>query len=203
MAKKTTYLYFILDETGSMQSIKQATIDAFNEYLENLKKDKKAKFKITLITFNSKKFSPLYNMTALAQVTPLNEKLYQPDNATPLYDTIGRVINTATIARKNKDRVLVTILTDGLENDSKEYTREAIFGLITERRKAGWEFVFLGANQDSYETSANLGINPTNVSNFDPKNIGVVMAAASSSASLYSRGSTENLIDDEDRKSMT
>ena len=53
-----------------------------------------------------------------------------------------------------------------MENASNEWTREAVFKLVTEKENEGWTFNFMGANQDSYETGRGLGFKHENTSNF-------------------------------------
>jgi hypothetical protein len=93
MAKKSLHISFILDETGSMLSIKGQTIAGFNEYLANLQagnETKKARF--TLTKFNSQKVEVVNDDVKLIDVKPLTSETYTPDHMTPLYDAIGRTI---------------------------------------------------------------------------------------------------------------
>jgi len=105
----------------------------------------------------------------LREVTDLDRSAYQPRGTTPLYDAIGRMIAKidATIALRSElgapaeDQVVV-IITDGLENASREHTRDSVFELISERRKRGWVFVFLGANQDVYAEGEKMAVSVSN-----------------------------------------
>ena len=69
----------------------------------------------------------------------------------------------AKTAKKKNQKTLITVMTDGQENDSKEYTREKIFNLIKEKEKAGWTFAYLGANQDAWEVGQSIGLHKGNV----------------------------------------
>jgi uncharacterized protein YegL len=163
------HVSFILDETGSMISVKDATISGFNEYITKLKNDKSSKNALfTLTKFNSAKVQVVYDGVALDWVAPLNGNTYVPDELTPLYDAVGKTIRSleAKLVGKKKQHALVIIQTDGEENASKEYTREAIFKLIEEKKKLGWAFAFLGADQDAYQASQKMGIPVSNTLNY-------------------------------------
>jgi len=169
--RKTTLVKFILDETASMSCVKGATISGFNEYLDTLKKDReKGKILFTLTRFNSIGTKFTFNKKDIKVVKKLTDQTYRPDGMTPLYDAIGKTIcyEESPTWLKNKN-VLVVIMTDGEENCSKEYTRDKIFDLIKKKEKDGWTFVYLGANQDSYEVGMKLGMNMSNVVNYDQK----------------------------------
>ena len=94
---------------------------------------------------------------------------YQPRGLTPLFDALGTLIKTiekrvaASIVPEDQ---IVVVFSDGLENASNEWTREALFQLITEKENEGWTFIFNGANQDSYGTGSGLGIKGKNTANF-------------------------------------
>jgi hypothetical protein len=161
MAKKTTILNFVLDETGSMQVCWDATISGFNEYVGNLRKDKNGTVMMTLTQFNSTKIETVLDHIPIKKVPDLNRDTYRPNNLTPLYDAIAQTIK-ATEKRgkkyKKKPAVLCVIMTDGHENASREYTRESIFNLVKEKEKDGWTFAYLGANQDAWAVGQSIGI---------------------------------------------
>jgi len=161
---KNLYVSFILDETGSMESVKSQTISGFNEYITTLGKDPKSKnICFTLTKFNSNKVDVVYDGENIEWVVPLDNKNYIPDALTPLYDAIGITIRSLEKKLKGENQhALVVIQTDGQENASKEYTRDSIFKLIYEKKKLGWTFAFLGADQDAYLASSTIGISAAN-----------------------------------------
>jgi uncharacterized protein YegL len=153
----------LLDETGSMLGRKTETISAFNEYVKTLqeKVKKGPGISMTLVTFNSAKRKTHFLAKPIAQVPELTQETYNPDATTPLYDAIGQTIQQAqgkNSLNGNGSDMLFIIFTDGQENASVEYSREKIFKLIDDKKKAGWSFVFLGANQDAWEAHATMGI---------------------------------------------
>jgi len=209
MAKKQAqsklYVSFILDETGSMQSVKGQTISGFNEYVETLKNDKASKNTLfTLTQFNNAKVDIVHNCVPIADVVLLTDKTYQPANNTPLYDAIGRTIRSLeqTIGKK-KANALVVIQTDGQENSSHEFNRQGIFSLIDEKKKAGWTFAFLGADQDAYAASELIGISKGNTMNYAGAQTKSAFAMAASQSRCFIRSGgkqTNNLFDDDKDK---
>ena len=140
----------ILDESGSMGSCKQETINGFNEYIQSLRKQN-VKFALTKFSDDCK---IVYNAKDIKDVKELNEVDYQPNGMTALYDAIGNTISMV----KSEDKVLIVILTDGDENASEEYKKETIAKLIEEKEKKGWTFVYLGANQDAMLNAEKFGL---------------------------------------------
>src|SRR3970282_3051826 len=111
MASKKTLVIFLLDETGSMESYKEATINGFNEYLQSLKKDGKDTL-FTLTRFNSDKIETPYSAVPISEVEELTDETYRPDAMTPLYDAIAKTVRRTEEALKGTRRkpklVLVT-----------------------------------------------------------------------------------------------
>ncbi len=86
------------------------------------------------------------------------------------------------------------ILTDGQENSSKDWKREAIFDLIASKReKDGWEFVFLGADQDAYESGAQIGVPPGNSLSYASARSASAYDALSKWASAWRSGQREGM----------
>ena len=169
VTKKTTQtiVNFLLDETGSMSYVKDATISGFNEYVKSLKENKKGKILMTLTKFNSHKIDTVYVNKEIESVECLDNKNYKPDMMTPLYDAIGQTINeSANLLGKEKASVLFVIMTDGEENSSKEHTQESIKKLVEEKEKENWTFIYLGADHDSWAQAQKFGLHRGNVKDF-------------------------------------
>lgn len=155
-------MVLVLDESGSMSDLTRDTIGGFNSMIEKEKKlDVDAH--VTTVLFNDQ-YKMLYNRRELKDVSKMTDKDYTPGGMTALLDAVGRTIHkmdmVAGIHRKDKgNKVLFVIITDGEENDSKEYTYADVKKLIKDRQEnAGWEFIFLGANIDAAAAAENLGI---------------------------------------------
>lgn len=162
----------ILDESGSMESIKKTIISGFNEVVQTVKGVAKeypeqAHF-ITLVTFNSLKTSTLLENESVEKLNQIDERQYNPTAGTPLFDAMGNSISqlrkiTQTHSEYN---VLVTILTDGEENSSKEYNGATIKKMVEELKQQNWTFTYIGANHDVEAFAAAISI--TNTMKFEP-----------------------------------
>lgn len=162
----------ILDESGSMNSIKNLIISGFNELIQSIKETQRGKSElehtISFFSFNSKGIKEHYFMVAVDDtIQEINSSTYKPDAMTPLYDAMGFCINKLRKALENHDdyEVLVTILTDGLENHSKEYTGDAIKKLVEELKTQGWTFTYIGTDHDVYSQAHNISV--TNILIFE------------------------------------
>ena len=165
-AKTQVYNLIILDKSGSMSSIARAAISGFNETVGGIRSaqerfgDTQEHF-VSLMTFCNCAKTMVYNRVPVAEVKELTSNEYRPCCGTPLYDAMGLSINNLYNAIKDKEdaTAVVTVITDGLENASKEYNGKAIKALV-ERMKdeEGWNFAYIGTNQDVEATSRSLSI---------------------------------------------
>ncbi len=158
-----THITFVLDRSGSMQSIVSDTIGGFNRFLEE-QQQAPGRATMTLVQFDHE-YEPLLVVAPLSEARPLSPRTYRPRGSTALLDAIGRAIDETgqSLAAMNEpDRpstVLFVILTDGQENASRVFTRERVFDMISHQRaQYQWQFVFLGANQDAIAEASHLGI---------------------------------------------
>ena len=155
----------ILDKSGSMESIRKAAVDGFNETLAGIKKaqEKYAESQehyVALLTFCDCEKKYVFDKVPVAESRKLTLDDYEPCCCTPLYDAMGFTLTTMRNHVKKVDDavVVVTIITDGYENASKEYTGIAVKKLVEELKSEGWTFTYMGANQDSVEVAFNLSI---------------------------------------------
>ena len=175
--KTQVFNVIILDRSGSMGCIRRAAVDGFNETLAGIKKAQE-KFAntqdhfVSLVTFCSCETKYLYDNTPVAEANPLKLEDFQPCCSTPLYDAMG-----FTLTRMHRHvqgltdaMVVVTIITDGMENASREYNGKSIKELVERLRGEGWSFTYMGANQDSVEVAMSMSIR--NARNFDYSDVG-------------------------------
>ena len=154
----------ILDESGSMHSIKTATINGFNEVIQTIKgielQFPEQEHLISFVTFNGLGIKTHLFNEPVNKINPINETSYNPDANTPLYDAMGFSITKlkAVTEKCEKYNVLVTILTDGEENASKEYNGAAIKKMVEELKEKGWTFTYIGANHDVDRFADSLSI---------------------------------------------
>ena len=171
----------ILDESGSMESIKRAAINGMNETVQSIrdaqKKHDDQEHIVSLVSFNSSEIKGIYDCVPVAEVKELTDKEYVPDCCTPLSDAMGLSLNHLRAKVNDKDKVLVTIITDGEENSSSEYNSAAIKALVDSLKEKGWVFAYIGANQDVLKVAQTISI--TNVMNFSSTDFGTTSAIAS------------------------
>lgn len=160
MQQDSALITFILDESGSMGPLAEAARNGFNEFLtDQIGGDGSTWW--TLTTFSDHRRTR-FAVIPGAEVRPLGDD-YSPGGMTALYDAVGSAITKTArflerAGRGRPENVIVVILTDGMENASREWTHRRVFDLIRETEQSGWQFVFLGANQDSWAVSQHLGI---------------------------------------------
>lgn len=153
----------IVDESGSMTSIYRQALDGMNETIKSIRekaaeKDAVPQF-INLFTFDSRGLRQHLRHCPANEARLLTSKDYQPCGSTPLYDAIGTTVTALERHITKNDAVLVTIITDGYENSSREYTGNDIKQLIQRLSAKGWLFTYIGANQDVMFEAEKMGIN--------------------------------------------
>ncbi|MBC7892769.1 MAG: VWA domain-containing protein [Sphingobacteriaceae bacterium] len=165
--KQRVYNLIILDESGSMATIMQPTIQGFNEVVQTIRGVQKQfpdqQHFISLVTFNGLGVkTKLFNEPAEI-LHELDARMYQPDASTPLYDAIGFSINKlkSTLYGVENHHVLVTILTDGEENASKEFSGQQVRQLIDDLKQQAWTFTYIGANHNVQKAAFSLSITNT------------------------------------------
>jgi len=206
MNNQKTHITFVLDETGSMHSVKEQTISGFNEFLRSQEDKSLGETRVTLIKFNSEKIETVYSDALIEDVPNLTRDTYKPDSTTPLYDAVARAIKDTddklSLSSKVLTRlaghkvavpplVLLVVMTDGLENASREYTRDDIFRMIEGKKKEGWAFAFLGSNQDSWDAAKPMGFAPGSIANYDQGNVQGAFAGISHAMSSYRKAASQ------------
>jgi Mg-chelatase subunit ChlD len=161
----TIYNLIILDESGSMIRIRRQAINGFNETVQTIKDAQRQypgqRHFVSLVSFNSSRTNILYDKAEVEKVAELSTATYIPNASTPLYDAMGIALTSLKQSVKPDDKVLVTVITDGEENASREYTGAAIKTLVEECKSQGWVFVYIGANQDVEKVAATISITNT------------------------------------------
>lgn len=197
MAKISVTL--LLDETGSMEPIRDDTIGGFNNYLGTLK-DLPDEVRFTFLKFDSRRVEKVHVGVPVADVPELNRDTYRPGAWTPLYDAAVKAIRATADVVEGFDKVIVVIQTDGQENASREFTQRDLADLIKEKTEAGWEFVFLGAGIDSYAEAKGLGIGARNTVSYNIQASGQAFAALAATTRSYVGGQSLNMGFDDDAK---
>jgi hypothetical protein len=155
-----THIYFLLDRSGSMQSIKTDTEGGFAAFVEEQRRAP-GDCRVTLAQFDHE-YDVVYSGVPVAAVPPL---ALQPRGTTALLDAMGRLVTDAgaELAALPEDErpgtVIVAVMTDGLENASREWTHTAIRSLVEQQTSAyAWQFMYMGADQDAIEVGTRLGV---------------------------------------------
>ena len=165
----------ILDESGSMGTVLEPTISGFNELIQNIghaaEKFPEQTHRLSFITFNSSGIKWMTENSSATGMNPLKRQNYKPSYGTPLYDAIGHACNKLRTWLTPETRVLVSILTDGYENASTEFSRQQIAGLVEALEEDGWTFTYMGTDQDVKKAS--LEINIKNSMHFSKSGIGL------------------------------
>ena len=170
--KTKVYNVIIMDRSGSMWDIMTPAIQGYNEVLGGVKADAKRyadtqEQLITLVLFDSTSIDEVYWNGDPEKAERLTEKNYVPGACTPLYDAVGRTLTKLEKELRGDTRhsVVVTIITDGLENSSHEYSLQAVRALIEHLKAEGWSFAYMGTDHDVEGVTVSLSI--TNVIKFE------------------------------------
>lgn len=158
-----TELAYILDRSGSMSSMQEPAVAAFNDFLKS-QLDVPGDARLTLVLFDDQYEVPIAGMP-IEKVPELTAAGFVPRGSTALLDAIGRTIKDTDErlkklpADQQPGKVIFAIFTDGLENASRHYTAHHLSDLIAlYRKEKQWEFIFLAANQDAIATAARMSM---------------------------------------------
>ena len=194
MKENRTRIAIILDRSGSMQSVREATIAGFNTFIRS-QREQPGEVTVKLIQFDDQ-YDVVFDKP-LADVPELTQDLFVPRGMTALFDAQGRTIvalgeELAALPESERpSKVIVMTLTDGQENASKQYGVDQIAALVKHQTDVyKWDFIFLGANQDAIHTGALMAIAPAASLTYRASNAGTanVFAAAASYVSSSRRG---------------
>ena len=170
-AKTRVYNIIILDKSGSMNSIRKEAIDGCNETIGSIRAAQKRhhdtqEHYISLAAFCECGIDMIYDKTPIDEAETLTWEKYSPCCMTPLFDAIGNTVKrmetyTKSIEEFVETSVLVTIITDGYENASKEWNSLEVKKLIEACKEQGWMFSFIGASEDIVNVATHISITNT------------------------------------------
>jgi len=175
--KDLTELVFILDRSGSMGGLEKDTIGGYNALLSK-QKATLGECLITTTLFDTT-ISLFHDRINIQAVNEITTKEYQVGGSTALLDAMGQTILkidnaiSHTVEDYQPSKVMVVIITDGEENASKQYNLHHVKTMIEQKKKQGWEFIFLGANIDAVTTAADFGISADRAQNYHADSAGV------------------------------
>jgi hypothetical protein len=169
MEQHTVHNLIIIDESGSMESIKKSIISGFNETVQTIKGIEKQfpdqKHTISMVSFNGLGQKVLHFTDPVSKLKAIDDSSYKPDSMTPLYDAIGFSVTKLKLFLENKTsyNVLVTIMTDGEENASREYSGQTIKKMIDDLKQNNWTFTYIGTDHDVEKFANSISITNTMV----------------------------------------
>ena len=192
MKENMTELVFILDRSGSMSGLESDTIGGFNSLLAKQQAEA-GDCRITTVLFDHQ-FEILHDRIDIKAVKAITEQEYYVRGNTALLDAIGMTINKINSVQKSTaeehraGKVLFVITTDGMENASREFDYSKVKSMISrQKKKHGWEFIFLGANIDAVDVASRFGIVRERAQSFhnDKDGIALNFSVVSKAASAF------------------
>lgn len=179
--RNLTHLYFLLDRSGSMESIRTDIVGGFDAFIAEQRRQP-GECRVSLAQFDDE-YTEVYADRPIGEVPSL---VLQPRGMTAMLDAIGRLILTtgdrlAALPEEHRPgTVIVGIMTDGLENASREFSRPQVREMIQRQTSQyDWTFLYMGANQDAVEVGSGLGIDPGLAVTYAPAQAADAMAATS------------------------
>ncbi len=175
---ETVHVSVLIDESGSMSGREEAVALGFNTFLAELRDgEAEASARLSLALFDLSANEPVTRVridnVPLPEVTSITAADYRPRGMTPLNDAVAKTVRRLDKRVAEHDRAIVVVMTDGLENCSRT-TSAKLRKLIIAREKAGWEFIYLGANQDSWAESQKVAMaKPGGSFDFDASDAGI------------------------------
>ena len=180
MKKGLTEIVFILDRSGSMSGLEKDTIGGYNSLIKKQKKEEGEAY-ISTVLFDDRT-EVLHDRVGLDKIKPMTEEEYYVRGCTALLDAVGGAIhhigNVHKYAREEDrpEKTLFIITTDGQENSSRMYTYEKVKRMVErQKKKYGWQFLFLGANIDAVAEAGRFGIKPDRAVNYECDEIGTAV----------------------------
>lgn len=187
LGRQAVSVVAVVDRSGSMQGIARDMEGGIKAFLANLEADPELQVSVTLAQFDER-YELLWSDRPIAQLPA-----YQlaPRGRTALWDAVGTTVSGARERLAGRpDRVVVLVVTDGMENASTEWTGSAVTALVEETKAEGWEYVFLAANVDAATEGARFGMRRYESVDYDPTggDVAEVMAYASEKVARLSKG---------------
>ena len=181
---KEKHIVMIIDKSGSMSSIGREAVQSCNEFLKR-QKEEGGEDRFTLVYFNDHIDRQIVDKP-LMEVDLIDEESYHPNGCTALLDCLGGEI--ATLQGKDCDAFFV-VMTDGMENSSREFNYPIVKKMMSESEKRGWKFLFLASGIEAGEEGERLGMKHIIKGEHNGKGMRKLMCEASSSVSSWRKPS--------------
>lgn len=196
-AAKKILISFIQDRSGSMSSCWDETLNGFKTYVKDLvadqKKDNEVEYLFSLTTFDTQIETP-YMGSAIDKVDVDILQKYGPRGSTALYDAVGKTLQAIDDDKNiTFDKAIVVIVTDGQENQSREWSKEALHAAIDERIQRGnWTFTYLGTQPETWADASSLGMGVGASATYNAQNAGATYATMAMASSNMARSSMKS-----------
>lgn len=203
---KSVSSYILLDRTGSMSSIWDEALGSVNAYAAAVGKveDGEADDLATTVTLAAFDFQEGLQFDVLRQGvttedwTNVTNDEVSPRGMTPLFDAINRTITLAEA--DNPEKAVIVIMTDGLENSSREVTKDGAKAALDRAEARGWEVVFLGAEFASFDDADGVGVARSKQMAVSAGTLSATQERLAKKARDYGKGEADDIIfDEEDR----
>ena len=200
--------YILLDRTGSMSSIWDEALTSVNAYAASVGEADEGEIEgsdiktdVTLAIFDfqeSMQFDVLREKVGAEDWTDVTNEEANPRGMTPLFDAIGRVVSLAEA--DDPEKAVIVIMTDGLENSSRELTRDGAKAALDRAEAKGWEVVFLGAEFARFDDAEAVGVSASKTMAVGQGSMRDSMSALAKKSRAYGKGEEAEIIfNDEDR----
>lgn len=191
--KPLVHHLIILDESGSMSSVRAQTIQTFNDLMSRndslVAEYPDQEHRLTFITFNSKGIRTVCFDKPLSEPVRLSDETYVPNEGTPLWDAMGSsMLKVKHHLYGHPDhRVLVTVITDGMENASREFSGKEIKRMVDELKEKNWVIVYLGTDHDIHGMADAMGERYGNRMQWDKANMHDAMSMIHDTRMTFSK----------------
>ncbi|MCQ2517857.1 MAG: VWA domain-containing protein [Lachnospiraceae bacterium] len=179
MREGLTEIVFIIDRSGSMGGLEYDTNGGFNSMIEKQKKEEGEAI-VSTVLFDDRS-EVIYDRVDLKKVEPMNDTQYYVRGCTALLDALGGAVKHIKTVHKyareddRPEKTVFIVTTDGMENSSRKYDYDEVRKMVEKQRKeAGWEFIFLGANLDSVEYAGRMGFSAKTSVNYESDSRGTL-----------------------------
>ena len=199
MKSGLTYLIFVIDRSGSMQSIRADMIGGFNSFIKSQQDAKLGDCRVFAYKFDTM-YEPMFEDIDLNNVPLLNNKSYDPRGSTALYDSLGKTIvdignRLSTLSEDQRpEKVLIVTITDGQDNAHLDNTNVISYNSVKikemvehQTKNYNWDFAYIGANQDSWAVGSSMGYSSGTTLDYaaDSHGTAVAFSSLSDSTSCY------------------
>ena len=194
--KIITEVFCVVDRSGSMHKIVGDAVGGFNSFLADQRKLEDEAY-LTLSIFDHE-YEVVYECKPIKEVPDATIETFKPRGTTALWDAVGITVKDAMDRLENYPydlQVIMLIITDGGDNDSKQYQSEEVKQMVEQCIDKGWHFQFLAANIDAFAVGGSMGMPKTSNVQYDHSGEGVASAYAGMSnftSSVRSTGGTSN-----------